>query len=180
MTPKERIKLAEKYAKHYHMGQFRKVDGKPFHTHPKHVVEILQRYGYKDPVTICIAYLHDTIEDTPLIMDELQEIFGYEISNGVFVLSKNKGKVFSGKKLNEEEYKQRLSFARNKIQRVKIADMIDNTKDLIDLPKEYVERKVKDAEEFYIQMGKEVAPLMVKELIRNIKSYKNKVENNNS
>ena len=75
-------------------------------------------------------------------------------------------------KITHEEYKQRLSFARNKVQRVKIADMIDNTKDLIELPEEYAKRKVKDAEEFYIPLGKEVAPEMTKELIKNIEEYK--------
>jgi guanosine-3',5'-bis(diphosphate) 3'-pyrophosphohydrolase len=174
LNPPNKIKLAEKYSKHYHVGKFRKVDGKPFHTHPQRVVETLKKYGHEDMITLCVAYLHDTIEDTELTLDQIREEFGHEIAHGVFTLSKNKGRVMGKPKITHEEYKQRLSFARNKVQRVKIADMIDNTKDLIDLPKEYAEKKLKDAEEFYIPLGNEVAPEMTKELIKNIKEYKKK------
>ncbi len=177
LNPQNKIELAEKYSKHHHLGKFRKVDGKPFHAHPGHVAEILKKYGHNDMITLCVAYLHDTIEDTDLTLHEIQETFGHEIAHGVFILSKNKGKNISKHKLNDEEYKQRLSFARNKVQRIKIADMIDNTKDLVDLPKKYVDKKIKDSEEFYIPLGKEVAPEMVKELIENIEFYKRKRAN---
>lgn len=169
---KEKIKLAEKFSKHAHLGKFRRVDGKPFHRHPGDVVAILKKYGYTDMITLCVAYLHDTVEDTDLTLDEIRENFGHEIAHGVFTLSKNRGKVMGKERINCEEYKQRLSFARNKVQRVKIADMIDNTKDLINLPLEYAEKKVKDAEEFYIPLGKQVCPEMTKELINNIEKYK--------
>jgi (p)ppGpp synthase/HD superfamily hydrolase len=174
--PKEKIELAKKYCVEYHKGQLRKGNGKPFHIHPFEVAEILKKYGYDDPLTICIAYLHDTIEDTPLAMDEIHENFGYEISNAVFVLSRNKGRVMNKEKLTREDYKQRLAFARKTIQRVKIADMIDNTRTLKDLDKEAIKRKIKDAEEFYIPLGKAIAPEMIKELIENIESYKKGVK----
>jgi GTP diphosphokinase / guanosine-3',5'-bis(diphosphate) 3'-diphosphatase len=173
-NPKEKVKLAEKFSKHAHLGKFRKVDGKPFHTHPEDVVKILKKYGYDHPLTICIAYLHDTVEDTDLALDEIRENFGHETAHGVFMLSRNKGKVMGKEKLTREEYKQRLAFARNKVQRIKIADMIDNTKDLINLPEYYVKRKIEDSEKFYIPLGKEIAPEMTKELILNIESYRNK------
>ncbi len=169
---KEKIKLAEKLSEHAHQGKSRKVDGKPFDTHPKNVVKILKKYGYNDMITLCVAYLHDTIEDTHLTLDNIKDDFDHEIAHGVFTLSKNKGKVMGKQKITQEKYKQRLAFARNKVQRIKIADMIDNTKDLINLPEEYARKKIKDAEEFYIPLGKHVCPEMVKELINNIEDYK--------
>lgn len=170
----DKIELAKKYCQHYHEGQFRKGSNLPYATHPFAVAETLARYGYDDGVTQCIAYLHDTVEDSQVRMDEIQEVFDYEISNGVYILSKNKGKMADGKKLTATDYIQRLFWARNKIRRVKIADMIDNTKDLETLSPEGRTKKIKAAQEVYIPWGKDIAPIMVKELIFHIKTFTEK------
>lgn len=174
MLTKKHIELAKKYCDHYHKGQYRKGSNMRYASHPYAVADILTKYGYDDPITLCIAYLHDTVEDSELNMNKVQEIFGYEISNGVYILSKNKGKMKDGQKLSHADYLQRLSWARNKIKRVKIADMIDNTRDLQSLKPEGINQKIQDAEEFYISWGKEIAPLMAEELVANIANYRNK------
>ena len=165
------IEHAKEMCVHYHQGQVRKGNNEPFHTHPFEVVKILEKYSYDDPVTLMIGYLHDTIEDSPLRMDEVQDAFGYEISNGVYILSRNKGKMIDHKILNHNEYIQRLHWARKKIKRVKIADMIHNTRDLHNLSPRGIEKKINDATNYYIPWGKEISPLMVKELETNIKNY---------
>ena len=178
------VQLAKEYCTHYHDGQFRKGSNLPYHTHPMAVAKILDRFGYSDHVTQCIALLHDVVEDTEMITGEIKERFGYEIANGVFVLSKNTINADTvdtiGKALHidvdtyseEQLYKARLSFGRRKVKRIKIADMIHNTQDLINLKPEGIERKINDAEGFYIPMGYEIAPLMVKELEQNISNYR--------
>lgn len=51
--------------------------------------------------------------------------------------------------------------------------MIHNTQDLVSLTKPgSIDRKINDAEHFYIPMGKEIAPLMVGELERNLENYR--------
>lgn len=176
--------LARKYCIHFHKGQFRKGSNMPFYMHPIEVAGILDNYGYSDITTQCIAYLHDTLEDTELSTEELQERFGYEVANGVFVLSKNTINQESWNSLNrtlpfeiddlslDQIYKSRLAFARKKVKRVKLADMIHNTQDLPSLgnPKS-IEKKINDANQFYIPMGREIAPLMVKELEENIENF---------
>jgi len=172
MVINQQIELAQKHCRHLHEGKFRKGSNQPYYTHPFAVAEILARNGYDDPVTQCIALLHDTVEDSSVGLDQIQELFGYEISNGVYILSRNKGKVAEGRKLTPEEYLQRLSFARRKIRRVKIADMIDNTKDLEVLSLTGIERKIRESEDFFIPLGKEIAPIMVQELIDNLENYR--------
>ena len=182
MEGEQLIKLAHDYGKHFHDGRFRKGSNLPYHTHPLAVAKILDRFGYSDYVTQCIALLHDVVEDTEVITGEIKDRFGYEIANGVFVLSKNTIRKPAvdliqsiSNKTNfssEELYKIRLSFARETVQRVKIADIIHNTQDLISLKPEGIERKIDDAEDFYIPMGKNVAPLMIKELEQNLENYK--------
>ena len=182
----ELVKLAEKYCNHYHKGQFRKGSNQPFSSHPIAVARILREFGYRDIITQCIALLHDIVEDTSIITGEIKEAFGYEISNGVYLLSKNTIDKETKKLANrvisiddchlsqEDLYKIRLIYARDKIKRVKIADMIHNTRDLASLNSKGIERKIIDSKNFYIPMGKKVAPIMVNELIKNIENYKTK------
>ena len=176
MVINQQIELAQKYCKDFDEGQFRKGSNQPYYTHPFAVAEILARHGYDDPVTQCIALLHDAVEDSGLRMDQIQEVFGYEISNGVYILSRNKGKVLEGQKLTHDEYMMRLTFARNKIKRVKIADTTHNAQDLVNLDLGGIERKIRDSEEFFIPWGREIAPIMIRELIDNIENYRRKAE----
>ena len=175
------IELAKKYCIHYHEGQFRKSSNQPYHTHPFAVAEMLERHGYGDPVTQCIALLHDAVEeverveDSEIRMDEIQRKFGYEISNGVCILSKNEGRMRNGEQLSHGDYIQRLFRAEENIKRVKIADVIDNTRDLQALSQAGIEEKIRDAEEYYIPWGIEIAPIMVKELAGNITNYRLKL-----
>ena len=133
MEDKKRIELAKEYCQHYHEGQFRKGSNEPFHTHPFEVAEILNKYGYSDPVTQCIALLHDVVEDSEMVVKEVGERFGYEVANGIYVLSKNTINSDTKEFLNnsmlnnnvedfsdDELYKMRISFARRKVKRVKI------------------------------------------------------------
>ena len=63
-------------------------------------------------------------------------------------------------------------FSRDTIKRIKIADVIYNTRTLPDLSKSGIERKLNDSDTFYIPLGRAVAPIMVNELIDNIANYR--------
>jgi (p)ppGpp synthase/HD superfamily hydrolase len=187
----EMIELAEKYCKHFHEGQKRKGNNTPYEIHPFAVRDILKKYGYSDVLTQIVALLHDTLEDTLLNENqhEIEKIFGWEIYKGVYALSKNTAGrhvndfmplfknlgiilVDENKILTPQAYKLRLLFNRDTFKRIKIADMIHNTTDLQNLKLESIKEKISDAETFYIPIGKQVAPIMIKELIENIEKYK--------
>lgn len=189
MNNHQLVQLARIYCKHFHKWQYRKWCNLPYHTHPISVSDILMKYWYWDHVTQCIALLHDVIEDTELITGEIKERFWYEIANWVYILSKNtirkdsissiwkvvneSGIVFT----NNQLYKARLSFARRKLRRIKIADMIHNTQDLENLKPDWIIAKIEDASNFYIPMWKKIASVMVQELETNIEHFlkKNKI-----
>jgi (p)ppGpp synthase/HD superfamily hydrolase len=182
-----RIENAKDWCKIYHEGQFRKGNNEPYHTHPFAVADILSRNLYTDTVSQCVAFLHDALECVKKDGEELTEaqmniiagqrvrqiesLFGYEISNGVYNLSRNKGKMEDGERLSRDQYMQRLFWQRDRYRRVKIADSIDNTSDLETLDEEGRERIITDSVGFYIPWGKEIAPVMVRELITNINEY---------
>lgn len=74
----ELLRRAYDVAKTAHNGQLRKT-GDPFITHPLTVAYMLAQYGL-DEETLAAAFLHDTVEDTDLTIDELEQQFGPEIS----------------------------------------------------------------------------------------------------
>lgn len=83
-----RVSKAIEVAKKAHDGQFRKT-GEPYIVHPLAVKKILEEWGM-DEDTIIAGILHDTVEDTPLTLDEIRKEFGESVAflvDGVTKLS---------------------------------------------------------------------------------------------
>src|SRR3989338_3026829 len=189
---KNLVQLAEEYCRIFNQSQKRKGGNQePYESHPFAVRDILVKYGYDTTETQAIALLHDTIEDTELGKNkhEIEKRFGTIIYEGVYALSNNTlGEhhfkllplfqqlgielISENNILTPQAYKIRLLFSRDSVKRVKIADTIHNTSSLPDLSKTGIERKLHDAETFYIPIGLCVAPVMVNELIMNVTNYK--------
>lgn len=53
---------------------------KPYATHLLAVVHNLRRFGQGRIELVCSAWLHDTVEDTPVTVEEVLEAFGPEVS----------------------------------------------------------------------------------------------------
>ena len=89
----QQIKKAMIYAKYYHGDQMR-LSGEKYYSHPFEVAYILLDYA---PITngVVIALLHDTLEDTNLTKEEIEEEFGAVVAQGVLDLTR---KVIQGKK----------------------------------------------------------------------------------
>src|SRR5919106_4998141 len=74
----ELLRRAHETAAQAHEGQVRKT-GDPYITHPVAVAHMLAQYGL-DADTIAAAFLHDTIEDTPLTLAQVEHEFGQDIA----------------------------------------------------------------------------------------------------
>jgi GTP pyrophosphokinase len=74
----ELLRRAYDTAAEAHQGQLRKT-GDPYITHPVAVAHMLAQYGL-DADTIAAAFLHDTIEDTPLTLAQVEQEFGKDIA----------------------------------------------------------------------------------------------------
>jgi guanosine-3',5'-bis(diphosphate) 3'-pyrophosphohydrolase len=74
----ELLRRAFDTASHAHEGQVRKT-GDPYISHPVAVAHMLAQYGL-DADTIAAAFLHDTIEDTPLTLPQVEREFGKDIA----------------------------------------------------------------------------------------------------
>ena len=115
-SPEERdpqIELAREIAERKHHGQVDKA-GIPYVTHPERVASRM-----KDREGKIVGWLHDTVEDTDLTLDEVREMFGTEIADAVDAVSRRRGESW-------EEYLDRVK-ANPIARRVKISDLIDNS-----------------------------------------------------
>ncbi len=125
---------AEKLARQFHEGQFRK-DGKtPYIEHSKRVVNFLKNLGFGDDY-ITVAWIHDVLEDTDCTEENLLQIFPQYLIYSVKVLTKRKW----------ENYIDYIYYVMNdndisKI--VKFADILDN---LSDCPTQKQKEKYKQA-----------------------------------
>jgi len=72
------LRRAHDTAARAHEGQIRKT-GDPYITHPTTVAYMLAQYGL-DADTVAAAFLHDTVEDTPLTIGEVEGTFGRDIA----------------------------------------------------------------------------------------------------
>lgn len=71
------VEKAFRVAQERHRPQVR-ASGEPYILHPIEVAKILAGYRL-DPPTIAASLLHDTVEDTDMTMELLQELFGKEV-----------------------------------------------------------------------------------------------------
>lgn len=74
----ERVEKAIAFAKKAHEGQ-KRVSGEPFISHPLAVEKILEEWGM-DEDTLIAGVLHDTVEDTPITLEEIKTEFGESVA----------------------------------------------------------------------------------------------------
>jgi GTP pyrophosphokinase len=83
------IDKAYKFSKHAH-GIQKRVSGEPYFSHITATAQNLLDWGM-DETTVAAGLLHDTIEDTKVLLDEIKKEFGEEVAflvNGVTKLGK--------------------------------------------------------------------------------------------
>ena len=129
-----------------HGGQTRD-DGTPYIEHPKRVAEIVSQYNKSVSVKI-ISLLHDTVEDTEIDYDFLNKYFR-NVADEILILTKKEGEDLKTYLEKVFEYKSpNTSF-------VKIADRIDNIRDLKNCPnKNKVKRYIQKTEDIFIPIVK--------------------------
>lgn len=129
-----------------HGTQVRKYTGEPYILHPLGVRALLVNYGYSDEVMLNAALLHDTVEDTDTTLEELQSLFGEEVSTLVYWLTDvskpSDGNRAARKKLDREH----IAKAPIEAQLIKVADLIHNTSSIVvydpKFAKTYLEEKL--------------------------------------
>lgn len=103
---------ALKLAYQAHHGQFDQ-SGVPYIFHPYHLAEQMT-----DEITVCVALLHDVIEDTPVTLEELEKEFPPVVTDALRLLTRDK---------ETDYYDYVYAIGQNPVARaVKMADIAHN------------------------------------------------------
>jgi len=121
------------FAAERHSGQRRKDPAaSPYINHPIALMRVLSiEARILDPVVLCSALLHDTLEDTATAPSEIAERFGGEICAVVVEVTDDKRLPKTERKRLQVEHAAQVSHA---ARLVKLADKICNLRDVVANP----------------------------------------------
>ena len=113
-------------------GQQKRASGDPYISHPIEVASILTTLKLDDE-TIATALLHDTVEDTPATLEEIEKLFGPNIAALVDGVTKIEKLNLASKKTEQAENFRKLLVAIStdvRVLLVKLADRLHNMRTL--------------------------------------------------
>ena len=154
-----------------HAGQTRD-EGTPYITHPIRVaVSIVDELNLFSPTLICSALLHDVIEDSNITREDIGQMFGEEIAEVVWLLTKLE-------EVRLSEYLARIEAAADTgAPLVKLCDRLDNLRSVTYTPRlEKKRRYIRTTEDLYLPMAARTNRYLHDELRRWLEAARKHVE----
>ena len=142
-----------------------RASGEPYYYHPVAVAKIVASEINIDDVSVVASLLHDTVEDTEVTLDDIEEKFGDIVAHLIDGVTKISG-VFKSRNTKQAEtfMKMLLSMAEDiRVVLIKFADRLHNMRTIQHLPREKQMQKATETMELY-------APLAHRFGLFNIKS----------
>lgn len=191
-SPQERklIKKAFTFAKEHHREQIR-LEGLPYIVHPLRIaITLLKRFGIKKTDLICVALLHDLVEDTSVKLKEIENLFGKKIRKGVAFLTRQKKKDENEKNIYQRKYRhfrKLLKKAPKEICLIKAVDLLDNMNSWPRIPLDHparfrFPRWIKETKTMLLPLAKSIDPQLEKEVkkefiqvLKKIRSQKRRI-----
>lgn len=136
---KDNFESALRFAMDAHSGQI----DKGWTPYIQHLLGVWSRVRQASLTTQIVALLHDTVEDTDIVLDDIQREFGFAVAEAVEILTHDK-------KIRYTAYIENIAASKNRSAiLVKLADLQDNMSEfrLQRLPEEkraYFESRMHD------------------------------------
>ncbi len=151
-----RVEHAFLLGKKMHGDQKRR-SGEPYFMHPVAVAQMLTGLG-ADPDTIIAALLHDTVEDTPLTLDEIDAQFGGSVASLIDGVTKLSSKdVAMSPKLDEQIETLRKIFTLMqqdiRIMVIKLVDRLHNMQTVEFLPLDRQKLLARETLEVFVKIA---------------------------
>ncbi|ALN59720.1 metal dependent phosphohydrolase [Lysobacter enzymogenes] len=114
----------------------------PYINHPLALADTLANLGgIADPVVLCAALLHDTVEDTATTLEEIELAFGARVAAVVAQVSDDKSLPKDERKRLQIEHARHIS---PEARLVKLADKICNLRDLLQSPPPWTRQRKRE------------------------------------
>ena len=139
---REKIERAYRLAEKMH-GDQRRVSGVPYILHPTSVACIIVDLGM-DTDSVVAALLHDVVEDTPVTLEEVEQMFGKDVANLVNGVTKISKIAYTSREERQAENVRKMLMAMSDDIRViiiKLADRLHNMR-TIDCMREQKRRDI--------------------------------------
>lgn len=152
------IRRAYEFARSAHEGQTRH-SGAPYYGHTVEVAMLLAELRL-DAATICTGLLHDTVEDTPATLEDIDDLFGADVAQLVDGVTKLGKMQLTSTRTKQAENLQKLVVAITRDVRVllvKLCDRLHNMRTLHFVPRfEKRERIARETLDIYAPLARRV------------------------
>jgi guanosine-3',5'-bis(diphosphate) 3'-pyrophosphohydrolase len=118
-------------AAHGAVAQLRKYTGEPYIVHPAEVVSIVASVDHT-PEMLAAAWLHDTVEDTGVTIETIRAEFSAEVADLVGWLTDVSRPDHGNRAARKAVDRAHSAAAPAAAQTVKLADLISNTKSIME------------------------------------------------
>jgi hypothetical protein len=137
-------------------GPVKRQSGEPFYLHPISVAQIVLDYN-QDEATILGALLHDTVEDTPLTLEQLALLFNKEVSDivsGVTHMESHQATTYKVLLSHPENIHRLLGAEDQRVLYVKLADRMHNMRTIEAKPHASQRRTAEETLLFFVPLAK--------------------------
>ncbi len=132
MKDADLVQKAKQFATQAHasINHRRKYTYEPYIHHPEAVVALVSTVAHSDEM-LAAAWLHDTVEDTPVTLEEITRQFGSLVSRYVEMLTDVSVRNQGGRVERKNQDLRHSALACAEAQTIKLADLIDNAKSIV-------------------------------------------------
>ncbi len=125
------VRQAKEFAvqEHARIVHLRKYTNAPYAVHLANVAALVEAVT-DDPVTLAAAWLHDVVEDTPCTHEDVERAFGRAVAGLVESLTDVSRPGDGNRAMRKGKDLQHLAKASAAAKTVKLADLIDNCRDI--------------------------------------------------
>ena len=133
---RDRIAKAYRFATEAHEGQLRKYTGEPYVIHPMTVSLLVLKFGGDENMMIA-ALLHDTVEDTSVTIEQIEEEFGSDVAMLVGWLTDVSKPEHGNRETRKRLDREHTAKADPRAKTIKLADLIHNTISIVEHDKAF-------------------------------------------
>jgi len=166
-----RVFRAYEVAHDAHAGQMRD-EGTPYIVHPIRVaVSLVDELKLYSSTLVCAALLHDVIEDSDVTREDVGQMFGEQIAEVVWLLTKLED-------VSLTQYLRSIEAAAHTgAPIVKLCDRLDNLRSIVHSPKlEKRRRLIRTTEELYMPLAARTNSYLHDELRRSLDRARSQVD----